>query len=246
MNQKKLVRNARVKTTLIASALLLGVMTAPAHAAPSSGSSDPISSLTDWFNNQLKAVQQYADKFSEKFASLGDEFKGVTDGLLGDLGLADSIQAREKSKEASIDSKSPEYKGETVANEVDRQNATASSEAVLSQDGQKQQAKAYDQTQTSVENNQQYAEQAQGDEVTQNVMKRIASQTAETSLLTFLADCVLTLSSRPNRVLKRTNSLPIFRERLTVKRSKLITKPLGVVTLTCVLPLKPACSSRAY
>jgi hypothetical protein len=181
MNQKKLARNARVKTTLIASTLLLGVMTAPAHAAPSSGSSDPISSLTDWFNNQLKAVQQYADKFSEKFASLGDEFKGVTDGLLGDLGLADSTQARDKSKEASIDSKSPEYKGETVANEVDRQNATASSEAVLSEDGQKQQAKAYDQTQTSVENNQQYAEQAQGDEVTQNVMKRIASQTAETS-----------------------------------------------------------------
>ncbi len=181
MNKKKLARNARVKTTLIASALLLGVMTAPAHAAPSSGSSDPISSLTDWFNNQLKAVQQYADKFYEKFASLGDEFKGVTDGLLGDLGLADSIQAREKSKEASIDSKSPEYKGETVANEVDRQNATASSEAVLSDAGQKQQAKAYDQTQTSVENNQQYAEQAQGDEVTQNVMKRIASQTAETS-----------------------------------------------------------------
>jgi hypothetical protein len=181
MNKKKLTRNARVKTTLIASALLLGVMTAPAHAAPSSSSSDPISSLTDWFNNQLKAVQQYADKFSEKFASLGDEFKGVTDGLLGDLGLADSTKAREKSKEASIDSKSPEYKGETVANEVDRQNATASSEAVLSEDGQKQQAKAYDQTQTSVENNQQYAEQAQGDEVTQNVMKRIASQTAETS-----------------------------------------------------------------
>jgi hypothetical protein len=181
MNKKKLARNARVKTTLIASALLLGVMTAPAHAAPSSSSSDPISSLTDWFNNQLKAVQQYADKFSEKFASLGDEFKGVTDGLLGDLGLADSTKAREKSKEASIDSKSPEYKGETVANEVDRQNATASSEAVLSEDGQKQQAKAYDQTQTSVENNQQYAEQAQGDEVTQNVMKRIASQTAETS-----------------------------------------------------------------
>jgi hypothetical protein len=181
MNKKKLTRNARVKTTLIASALLLGVMTAPAHAAPSSSSSDPISSLTDWFNNQLKAVQQYADKFSEKFASLGDEFKGVTDGLLGDLGLADSTKAREKSKEASIDSKSPEYKGETVANEVDRQNATASSEAVLSEDGQKQQAKAYDQTQTSVENNQQYASQAQGDEVTQNVMKRIASQTAETS-----------------------------------------------------------------
>ncbi len=181
MNKKKLARNVGVKTTLIASALLLGVMSTPAHAAPSSGSSDPISSLTDWFNNQLKAVQQYADKFSEKFASIGDEFKGVTDGLLGDLGLADSTKAREKSKEASIDSKSPEYKGETVANEVDRQNATASSEAVLSDAGQKQQAKAYDQTQTSVENSQQYAEQAQGDEVTQNVMKRIASQTAETS-----------------------------------------------------------------
>ncbi|HAA31998.1 MAG TPA: hypothetical protein DCE56_35225 [Cyanobacteria bacterium UBA8553] len=181
MNKKKLSFLVSVKTGFVASVLLLGVMGAPAHAAPSGSNSDPISSLTDWFNNQLKAVQGYADKFSETIGSLGDEFKGITDGLMGDLGLADSTKAREKSKDASLDSNSPEYKGETAANEVDRQNATASSEAVLSEDGQKQQAKAYDQTQTSVENNQQYAEQAQGDEVTQNVMKRIASQTAETS-----------------------------------------------------------------
>ena len=181
MNKKKLSFLVSVKTGIVASILLLGVMGAPAHAAPSSGNSDPISSLTDWFNNQLKSVQQYADKFSETIGSLGAEFKGLTDGLMGDLGLADSTQAREKSKDASLDSNSPEYKGETAANEVDRQNATASSEAVLSDAGQKQQAKAYDQTQTSVENNQQYASQAQCDEVTQNVMKRIASQTAETS-----------------------------------------------------------------
>jgi hypothetical protein len=86
--------------------------------------------------------------------------------------LADSTQAREKSKEAALDSPSAEYKGETVANEVDRQNANASSEAVISQDGQKQQVQAYEQTQTNVETTGQFAEEAQGDEVTQNVMVR--------------------------------------------------------------------------
>lgn len=183
MNKKKLSLTPTVKTALIASALIVTVASAPAQAASSSsgGSSNPFSSLTDWFNNQLKSVQKYADQFSEKFASLGDEFKDVTKGLVGDLGLADSTQAREKSKDASLDSNDPAYKGETVANEVDRQNATASSEAVLSQDGQKQQAQAYNQTQTNVENTQNLSQQAQGDDVTQNVMKRIASQTAETS-----------------------------------------------------------------
>jgi hypothetical protein len=184
MNRKKLSFLVNLKTGLLASVLLVGVMTAPAPAQAATGgggSSNPLSSLTDWFNGQLKSVQKYADQFSDTIASLGDEFKGVTDGLMGDLGLADSTQARKKSADAALDSPSPEYKGETVANEVDRQNANASSEAVISQEGQKQQKEAYEQTQTNVETNQQLAEQAQGDEVTQNVMKRIASQTAESS-----------------------------------------------------------------
>ncbi|HAJ60294.1 MAG TPA: hypothetical protein DCP31_14355, partial [Cyanobacteria bacterium UBA8543] len=83
MNKKKLSFLVSVKTGFVASVLLLGVMGAPAHAAPSGSNSDPISSLTDWFNNQLKAVQGYADKFSETIGSLGDEFKGITDGLMG-------------------------------------------------------------------------------------------------------------------------------------------------------------------
>jgi hypothetical protein len=188
MNTKKLKTKkpsflVSLKTGLVASVLLLGVMTAPASAQSSStgGSSNPLSSLTDWLNGQIKSVQKYADQFSETIASLGEEFKGVTDGVMGDLGLADSTQAREKSKEAALDSPSAEYKGETVANEVDRQNANASSEAVISQDGQKQQVQAYEQTQGNVESTEQFAEEAQGDEVTQNVMKRIASQNAETS-----------------------------------------------------------------
>jgi hypothetical protein len=183
---KSLRRTAATVSTVAVLSLLAAF---PASAAtPGGGSTNPLQGLMDWFNEQLSSVQKYADSFLKDqmeaiSKTFGQEFAGVTKDITGALGLPDPSEARKKATEASLGSENPLYSGEQVANEVDRQSTKASAAAILSQEGQEQQKTAYEQSQQSVASVGQAAEKAQGENVTQNVMKQIATQNAETAKL---------------------------------------------------------------
>ncbi len=167
---KKILSAAALSAALI----LVG---SPAKAADNS---NPLSSITDWLDQAKQSIDQYTKTLTEKVNAIGKEFQDIAKNATGELGLIDPALARSNA-EKIVDPNSPTYKAGTAANEVDRQSARGSASAVLSQEGQQQQAGAYQGTQDSVKSVDQQAQTAQGDEVTQNVMKRIAQQNADTS-----------------------------------------------------------------
>lgn len=188
MKTSKLLRFRRTVLLVTSSAVLL--LTAfPAAATPSANSSsNPLQGLMDWFNEQVSSVQKYAngilnDKLKALSETIGPEYEGIVSDLTGALGLPDSTQVRKKTEEVASNSDNILYGGDRVANEVDRQSARASTSSILSQNGQKQLKEAYERTQSSVQTIGQQAQAAQSEVVTQNVMKQIAQQNAESAKL---------------------------------------------------------------
>jgi opacity protein-like surface antigen len=169
-NMKKILSAAALSAALILAA-------SPADAATNS---NPLSGITDWLESAKQSVEKYTKTLTEKVAGLGKEFEQIAQNATGDLGLIDPAKARSNAEKV-VNPDSATYKSGVVANEIERQSARASVNSILSQDGQTQQAGAYQATQNSVNAVGQQSETAQGDNITQNVMKRIAQQNAETS-----------------------------------------------------------------
>ncbi len=170
---KKILSSAAISAVCLLAAL-------PAQASPGGSSSNPLSGITDFLNQAQQSIQQYAQTIEEKVGAFGEEFQQIAEETAGDLGLIDPAEAREKA-EAILDPNSATYNAGLAANLMDGQSARASASAILSDDGQSKQVEAYEGTQGSVEAVSQLAFTAQGDEVTQNVMKRIAQQGADTT-----------------------------------------------------------------
>lgn len=159
--------------TLTVSILLVAT---PARA---DDSGNPLSGITDWFNQAKSTVESYVQDIGKQLSGFGQEFEGIAQDAVGALGLPDPAQLREELDKVVTDS--PIFSKEGVANEADRQTALGSASAILSEDGQTQQAQAYEQTQTQLETIGQQAQAAQGMDVTQNVMKQMALQQSETT-----------------------------------------------------------------
>ena len=160
--------------------VVLILTTNPANAATNGSNSNPLSGITDWLNQAKESVEKYAKTLTDKVSAFGKEFEQIAQDTVGDLGLIDPAKAREEA-EKIIDPNSATYNTGAAANEMERQSARASASSILSEDGQTQQVNAYQGTQDSVNAVGQQSQTAQGDNVTQNVMKRIAQQNTETA-----------------------------------------------------------------
>lgn len=151
----------------------------PAQASPQNGGSNPLSGLMGWLNEATQKVEEYANSIKDKLAPLGEEFEKIADNAIGQLGLPDPMKVREEADKVVSDS--PIHATGGVANEIDRQSARASASSILSEEGQELQVQAYEGTQQSIETVDQQSKTADQQVVTQNVMKQIAAQNAETS-----------------------------------------------------------------
>ncbi len=160
--------------------VVLVLAASPAQAGTNESNSNPLSGITDWLNQAKESVEKYAQTLTEKVSAFGQEFEQIAQDTAGDLGLIDPAKAREEAENV-VDFNSATYNAGAAANEMDRQSARASASSILSQDGQTQQVNAYQGTQNSVDGVKEQSETAQGDNVTQNVMKRIAQQNTETA-----------------------------------------------------------------
>ena len=170
---RKIFTGAALSAALILAAL-------PVQASTGNSSSNPLSGITDFLNQAQQSIQEYTQTLEEKVGAFGQQFQQIAEDTAGDLGLIDPGKAREQA-ENIVNPDNATYNAGAALNEMDRQSARASASSILSEDGQTQQVDAYEGTQTSVDTVGEKAQTAQGDEVTQNVMKRIADQNAATT-----------------------------------------------------------------
>jgi hypothetical protein len=180
----------KLEIKLIAGGLILGlvvavpiVSTPPVQAAPGT-SGNPLELVFQQFSQQVESLRSYVEKtlmtkLQDISKNLGSDLQSAVNQAMGDLGIPDPAQSREAVEKTAGAKDLQVNKATELANEIDRESARATAAGTLSEEGQKQQVEQAAATQESVEKVQQLDEQAQGDVVTQDVMKRLAAQNTE-------------------------------------------------------------------
>ncbi|MCU0543230.1 MAG: hypothetical protein MUE44_13830 [Oscillatoriaceae cyanobacterium Prado104] len=180
----------KLEIKLIAGGLILGLVVAvpivspPPVQAASGASGNPLELVLQQFSQQVESLRSYVEKtlmtkLQDISKNLGSDLQSAVSQAMGDLGIPDPALSRD-AVEKTVGAKDLQVnKATELANEIDRESARATAAGTLSEEGQKQQVEQAAATQESVEKVQQLDEQAQGDVVTQDVMKRLASQNTE-------------------------------------------------------------------
>ncbi|MFH7023957.1 MAG: hypothetical protein ACHBN1_00750 [Heteroscytonema crispum UTEX LB 1556] len=150
--------------------------------------SNPLAKVFDQWQSQLSSLDKYIDSIvSHKLGNLSKSVQGdlqaAVNESVGTLGLPDSTEVREKVEEIAANDDNAVNSVDKVTNEIDRQITRADSDTTLSKEGQELTKQQVEKTQTSIEKVQADASAAQGEFVTQNVMKRMAQQNTQTAAI---------------------------------------------------------------
>lgn len=149
---------------------------------------NPLTQLLGQWQQELTSLNQYvssilSQKMQSLSQSLNEDLSAAIDDTIGTLGLPDSTEAREKIEDIVATSDTAVNGVERATNEVDRQITRADTNGTLSKAGQELTKQQFENTQISVEQVESDASAADSEVVTQNVMKRIAQQNAQTAAI---------------------------------------------------------------
>jgi hypothetical protein len=148
----------------------------------------PLAQVFEQWQQQLSSFNNYVSsilsrKLEPLTESLGEDISAAIDEALGTLGIPSATEVREEVEHIAASSDSLINPVERATNEVDRQITRAVADATLSKIGQQRTKEQVEKTQSSIEQVYVDAAAAQGEVVTQNVMKRIAQQNAQTAAI---------------------------------------------------------------
>lgn len=193
-NSTKSMKPSRpIKSVFISSVLTLGLLgglsnPSQAQSVPTTRSSisNPLSQLFEQLNSQISSWGGYlnkilSDQLQPLSKALGSDLNSAISDAMGAVGLPDPIAARESVEKIAQKSDSYLDQTELATNEVDRQITRAAIDSTLSSEGQERIQQQANSTQNSVDLVEQQAQAAQGEVVTQDVMKRMALQNAQIS-----------------------------------------------------------------
>jgi hypothetical protein len=149
---------------------------------------NPLASLFDQWQQQLTSLNQYVSsiisrKLDVLSESLNGDIQAAVDEAVGALGLPDATIVREKVEEIEALSDDAVNTVDKATNEIDRQITRGVADITLSKQGQENTKQQVEKTQDSIEQVQIYSDVAQEEVITQNVMKRIAQQNAQTAAI---------------------------------------------------------------
>jgi hypothetical protein len=142
---------------------------------------EPLRQQLDSWNAYVSSI--LSDKLKPLAESLGGDLQAAINETMGVLGLPDPTQTRKKVEEIGAHSTVPINNAERTANEVDRQVTRAVADMTLGKAGQQLTKEQVEKTHELIQQVQEQAEAAQGEVVTQNVMKQIADQNAQTAAI---------------------------------------------------------------
>lgn len=186
MEEQKSKPNRKKKITIGATVIIVSLfITAPSYAL-----SLDISGL---FNEVLGGVTGYFDQIkSDTIASINEKWGGMkadakkaVNDSVGKMNAPNPISAGDKIKAAIAKNKGSQkdtniVQGAVMAEgEVERETTRASIESVLGAQGQERTSKEIAATKQTVEDAQTLANQAQGMDASQNILKVIAAQNAQ-------------------------------------------------------------------
>ena len=150
--------------------------------------SNPLVRVFDQWQEQLGSLDKYISstvsrKLDDLSKSIRGDLQAAVNESVGALGLPDSTEVREKVEEIAANGDSTVNNVDKTTNEIDRQITRGAASSTLGKDGQQRTKTQVQKTEDSIEQVQSDGEAAQGEVVTQNVMKRIAKQNTQTAAM---------------------------------------------------------------
>ncbi|QDL12683.1 hypothetical protein DP114_33585 (plasmid) [Brasilonema sennae CENA114] len=149
-------------------------------------------SVKDFFNEILGELNSYFEEtkneltavINESWGGMKGEAKTATNNSTGTMGLPDPVESADKLKDqlkaTGNWNESNTVEGAVFAgNELERETTRATVESVLGEKGQERTKKEIEATQQTVADAQDLANQAQGMDASQNILKVIAAQNAQ-------------------------------------------------------------------
>lgn len=149
---------------------------------------NPLATVFDQWQEQLSSLNKYissivARKLDDLSESVQGDLQAAVHESVGELGLPDATEVREKVEEIAANGDNTVNSVDKTTNEVDRQITRGAASSILGKDGQQRTKIQVQKTEDSIEQVQSDGEAAQGEVVTQNVMKRIAKQNTQTAAM---------------------------------------------------------------
>ncbi|MEI2579091.1 hypothetical protein [Scytonema sp. PRP1] len=149
-------------------------------------------SVKDFFHGILGELNSYFEQtkseltavINESWGGMKGEAKTATNNATGTMGLPDPVKSADKLKN-QLKGKGNWNESNTVegavfaGNELERETTRATVESVLGEKGQERTKKEIEATQQTVADAQDLANQAQGMDASQNILKVIAAQNAQ-------------------------------------------------------------------
>jgi hypothetical protein len=142
------------------------------------------------FNSLKTYINQYGNKFSHSWGELNSELKQSIESELGDLGIPDPLSAGDKIAEVigkqkpDLVTTDPGIQGQNAQHEWHQHYTYGQSESTLGSEGQKVQAQEAEISKNAVETSSDIADNAQGDIVTQDILKKMAIQNLQGVIIT--------------------------------------------------------------
>ncbi|MEA5573424.1 hypothetical protein [Calothrix sp. UHCC 0171] len=145
---------------------------------------NPLAKVFEQWQEQLGPINKYvsstiSQKIEDLSASLQGDLQAAVNESVGNLGLPDATETREKIEGIVASTNTAVNPVDKATNEIDRQITRADSNSTLSKEGQIITKKQVEKTQNSIKQVGNSGEAAQEEVVTQNVMKRIAQQNTQ-------------------------------------------------------------------
>ncbi len=177
--------------SLAGTILVSAVSLAPANAetANETATSTTNNGFLQQINEQYSKVTQYiqslSSDFSQGLGELSGEVQSQINKTIGDLGIPDMVRAGKNiedvlaGKPTDILHLDARTQGKNARQNWNQQYTTAQSEGILGVEGQKAMHRESEVAQAAADTASQNADAAQGDIVTQEVLKKIALQNAQ-------------------------------------------------------------------
>ncbi|WP_414541666.1 hypothetical protein [Nostoc sp. CCY0012] len=171
-------------------AFYIALATLPANAQTNEPSKSFLTQFEQMYNSLQMYINSYRNEFSQGWGELNNEINKAIQSTVGNLGIPDPLNAGKKIEEVfakqsgdllEID---PRTQAENAVRDWNQKYTRGQSQSTLGVEGQKVQAQEAQISNEAVATSSNNAEAAQEDIVTQDILKKIAIQNLQGSIIT--------------------------------------------------------------
>jgi hypothetical protein len=159
-------------------------------ALPAKAGSSFLEQLQQVLISLQNNIAQYKEEFSQQWKELNKDLEAAINSTVGDLGIPDPLKAGKKIKvviqqqDTDLIETDSQTQGDNAQRQWNQSYTYGLSQSVLGREGQKTQAQEAEISNEALANSSNNADAVQNDVITQDILKKMAIQNLQTTVIT--------------------------------------------------------------